>query len=209
MPLPHLIVRPSVPSELDAVLPVCVEAFADEAVSAWVEPDPERRQQRTRELFESSLRAAVDAGQLIVAFLVGGGPVAASLWADLPGAPPEPGPPENDRPVSDLAGRLAVVRSATGARHPDVPHVYLSAMAALPHRRGLGAGSALLRHGLEHARDVGLPVYLEASTPRNRKLYARHGFQDHGEPIPLPDGGPVLQPMWREAHEPTSAQACA
>jgi GNAT superfamily N-acetyltransferase len=77
--------------------------------------------------------------------------------------------------------------------------VYLSAMAALPRRRGLGAGTALLRHGLERAQGLGLPVYLEASTPQNRKLYARHGFQDHGEPVPLPDGGPVLQPMWRGA----------
>ncbi|MFD6142325.1 GNAT family N-acetyltransferase [Promicromonospora sp. NPDC060271] len=203
MPIPHLTVRPSVPSEFDVVLPVCVEAFADEAVSAWVEPDPERRRQRTRELFESSLRAAVDAGQLLVAFLAGGGPVAASVWAELPGTPPEPELPDTDRFVGDLARRLAVVRTATGARHPDVPHVYLSAMAALPRWRGLGAGSALLRHGLGHARDVGLPVYLEASTPRNRRLYARHGFRDHGEPIALPDGGPVLQPMWREVREPT------
>jgi GNAT superfamily N-acetyltransferase len=194
MSMPHLIVRPSVPSEFTSVLRVCVEAFADEAVSAWVEPDPTRRHEHTRELFESSLRAAVDAGQLLVAFLPGGDPVAASVWADLDGAPPEPELPDGDR----AAGRrLADVLSATSARHPDVPHVYLSAMAALPRRRGLGAGTALLRDGLERAQGLGLPVYLEASTPQNRRLYARHGFQDHGEPIPLPDGGPVLQPMWR------------
>lgn len=208
MPTPHLIVRPSAPSEFDTVLPVCVEAFADEAVSAWVEPDPVRRQERTQELFGSSLRAAVDAGELLVAFLAGGGPIGASVWTDLRGAPPEPGLPDGVRPASRrlphrlpdrLVSRLAAVRSATGARHPDLPHVYLSAMAVLPHRRGLGAGSALLRHGVEHARVLGLPVYLEASTPRNQRLYARHGFRDHGEPIPLPDGGPVLQPMWREA----------
>lgn len=195
MPVPHLIVRPSMPSEFDAVLPVCVEAFADEAVSAWVEPEPGLRQERTRELFTSSLRAAVDAGQLLVAFLPGGEAIAASIWADLPGAPPEPELPDDDRTVSR---RLADVLSATSARHPDVPHVYLSAMAALPRRRGLGAGAALLRHGLGRAQDLGLPVYLEASTPRNRRLYARHGFQDHGAPIALPDGGPVLQPMWHD-----------
>ncbi|MEV2242744.1 hypothetical protein [Micromonospora sp. NPDC049891] len=42
-------------------------------------------------------------------------------------------------------------------------------------------------------------VYLEASTPLNRKLYARHGFADHGAPIQLPEGGPALQPMWHSA----------
>ena len=193
--MPRLTVRPSVPSEFGTVLPVCVEAFADEAVSAWVEPDAERRQEHTRELFEPSLRAAVEAGQLVAAFL-GADPVAASVWVDLPGAPPDPDLPEDDR---QAARRLAAVLSATGAHHPDVPHVYLSAMAALPRRRGLGAGTAILRYGLEHARGLSLPVYLEASTPRNRKLYARHGFEDHGAPIRLPEGGPTLQPMWHGA----------
>src|SRR3546814_2511119 len=58
-----------------------------------------------------------------------------------------------------------------------------SDLAALPRRRGLGAGSAMLRHGLDQARELGLPVYLEASTPQNQRLYSRHGFQEHGAPI--------------------------
>lgn len=197
-------VRPSVPSEFSTVLPVCVEAFADEAVSVWVEPERANRQERTRELFESSLRAAADAGQLVVAFLRTGEPVAASVWAELDAAPPDPELPDDDRPVTR---RLAAVLSATGVRHPDVLHVYLSAMATLPRRRGLGAGSAILRYGLDQARELALPVYLEASTPRNHKLYARHGFQDHGEPIHLPENGPVLQPMWHPADVPTAEAA--
>ncbi|GAB2476487.1 hypothetical protein GCM10027063_16870 [Promicromonospora xylanilytica] len=192
------------PSEFGAVLPVCVEAFADEEVSAWVEPEPELRQDHTRELFESSLRAAVDAGQLVVAFLSTGEPVAASVWAELDGAPPDPELPDDDRLITR---RLAAVLSATGPRHPDVPHVYLSAMATLPRRRRLGAGSAILRYGLHRARELDLPVYLEASAPRNRKLYARHGFHDHGAPICLPEGGPVLQPMWHPVQAPTAEGA--
>lgn len=191
------------------MLPVCVEAFADEAVSAWVEPEPELRQDRARELSATSLRAAVDAGQLLVAFLPGGDPVAASVWTELDGTPPAAEPPapfEHDRPPTR---RLAAVLAATSARHPDVPHVYLSAMAALPRRRRLGAGSAMLRHGLDHARGLGLPVYLEASTPTNRRLYARHGFHDLGEPIHLPEGGPILQPMWHADDGPTAAGARA
>nr|MDT0657722.1 GNAT family N-acetyltransferase [Micromonospora sp. DSM 115978] len=90
--------------------------------------------------------------------------------------------------------------SATAARHPHVPHVYLSSMGTLPARRGLGPGSAMLRHGLDRARGLGLPVYLEASTSRNHALYARHGFVDLGPPLPLPEGGPVLRPMWYDAN---------
>lgn len=39
---------------------------------------------------------------------------------------------------------------------------------------------------------AGLPAYLEASSPRNISLYARHG-----SPIRWPDG-PELFPLWRE-----------
>jgi GNAT superfamily N-acetyltransferase len=214
-PTARLIVRPVVPSEFSSVLPVCIEAFADEAVSAWVEPEPGLRLSRTRELFATSLRAAVDAEQLVAAFLPGGDPIAASVWIDLDDARPAAGTPgagapgtethaqpEEDRPATR---RLAAVLSATNARHPDVPHVYLSAMAALPRRRGLGAGTAMLRYGLDRARGLGLPVYLEASTPRNRRLYARHGFRDLGDPVHLPDGGPTLQPMWHGGDDPTAA----
>lgn len=205
-PTPSLAVRTATPAEFDHLLPVCVEAFADEAVSAWVEPVPALRLERTRTLFQDSLRAAVDAGELLVAFLPDGEPVAASLWTDLESGLPEPpaGPTPTHRADQRIAvdqrlavgQRLAVVLAATGERHPREPHVYLSAMAALPGRRGLGAGSAMLRHGLGRARRLGLPVYLEASTPRNRRLYARHGFRDLGDPIRLPEDGPALQPMW-------------
>jgi GNAT superfamily N-acetyltransferase len=214
-----LIVRPVVPSEFSSVLPVCIEAFADEAVSAWVEPEPKLRRGRTRELFATSLRAAVDAEQLLAAFLPGGDPIAASVWIDLDDAAPTGAPPTSDVPGTQMhaqpeedrpaARRLAAVLSATSARHPDVPHIYLSAMAALPRRRGLGAGTAMLHYGLDRARRLGLPVYLEASTPRNRKLYARHGFHDLGDPIHLPDDGPALQPMWHGGEGPTAGGALA
>lgn len=68
-------------------------------------------------------------------------------------------------------------------------------------RERLAGGADELANWLGGVLETGeivaaVPVYLEASTPRNRALYERHGFRDHGEPIPLPDG-PRLQPMWR------------
>ena len=42
-----------------------------------------------------------------------------------------------------------------------------------------------------------IPAYLEASTPRNRALYLRHGFVVLDE-MRLPGGGPPLWRMWRE-----------
>ena len=42
-----------------------------------------------------------------------------------------------------------------------------------------------------------MPAYHEATTPRNRALYERHGYVTLGE-FTLPDGGPPLWRMWRE-----------
>ena len=42
----------------------------------------------------------------------------------------------------------------------------------------------------------GMPAYLEASSPRSRDLYAKHGYLA-GEPFRVPDGTPFW-PMWRE-----------
>jgi hypothetical protein len=42
-----------------------------------------------------------------------------------------------------------------------------------------------------------VPAYLEASTPRNRALYERHGFTVTEEFV-LGKGSPPLWRMWRE-----------
>lgn len=87
----------------------------------------------------------------------------------------------------------------TGRWRPtDEPHVYLQQMAVVPSSRGLGHGAAMVDHGTAVADARGLPTYLEASTPRNRELYRRHGFVDAAEPIQLPQDGPRLQPMRRD-----------
>lgn len=41
-----------------------------------------------------------------------------------------------------------------------------------------------------------MTAYLEATSPLNRRLYERHGFEVTGE-IQLPNG-PAMWPMWRE-----------
>jgi hypothetical protein len=53
-----------------------------------------------------------------------------------------------------------------------------------------------LRRGLERCDRDGLPTYLEASHPRNRTRYERHGFETIGE-IQFgvcPPGWPMLRP---------------
>lgn len=197
-------------ADLDRTVDLALDAFADEAVITWLIPEPTTRREYMEQTFRASVADAVRARLVIVAQTPDGRLTAASFWqprhrhddADPPQAKNEqagPAPEANDDDGGPTGARLAALLAATGARQPDVAHLHLSAMATLPDQRGLGAGSAMVTAGLQHAAERGLPVYLEASTPGSLRLYARHGFVALGEPIVLTDGGPTLQPMWRDA----------
>jgi ribosomal protein S18 acetylase RimI-like enzyme len=99
-----------------------------------------------------------------------------------------------------LDGRIAIrlLRAVTSleAGHPDEPHYYLPMIGVDPDWQGRGLGSALLAPMLERCDREGVPAYLEASTPRNRELYKRHGFVVTEE-FKLAKVGPPLWRMWR------------
>jgi GNAT superfamily N-acetyltransferase len=80
-------------------------------------------------------------------------------------------------------------------RHPE--HWYLPAVGVRPEWQGRGYGAALMRPVLERCDRDRVPAYLEASSPRNRALYERHGFEVMDECRYAKDG-PPLWPMWRE-----------
>jgi len=83
-------------------------------------------------------------------------------------------------------------------RHPSRPrHFYLAFVGVEPASQGQGLGSRLLFPVLSEADAAGAAAYLEASTPRSRALYERHGFKVVQE-MRLPLGGPALWRMWRE-----------
>jgi ribosomal protein S18 acetylase RimI-like enzyme len=124
---------------------------------------------------------------------------AAALWL-APGAEP---------PAEEVAQLLGASldpsrQDAVGAffeqlaeHHLDEPHWYLPFIGVDPRAQGRGIGSGLLRVGLTRSDEDGLPVYLEASSPRNRALYERHGFETVAE-IRAADS-PPLWPMVRPA----------
>jgi hypothetical protein len=57
---------------------------------------------------------------------------------------------------------------------------------------------ALLETNLARIDTVGKPAYLESTNPANLDRYRSVGFMDHGE-ITLPEGGPTVTTMWRDA----------
>jgi GNAT superfamily N-acetyltransferase len=92
--------------------------------------------------------------------------------------------------------RTLAALSRLEKNHPDEPHYYLPFMGVEPAGQGRGMGSALLRPILERCDSEQIPAYLEASAPRNKSLYERHGFEVTEE-FQVGRGSPPLWRMWR------------
>lgn len=84
---------------------------------------------------------------------------------------------------------------------PSEPHWYLAMIGVRRSCRGEGLGDAMLRKTLRRCDEDGCGAYLEATSPRNIALYARHGFVSF-ESIRLP-GLPPVQPMFRPPRQTT------
>jgi GNAT superfamily N-acetyltransferase len=80
--------------------------------------------------------------------------------------------------------------------HPAEEHYYLVFMGVDPASQGRGIGSAMMFPVLSRCDAEGVPAYLEASSPRNRALYERHGFEV-SEELQIGRGAPPLWRMWR------------
>lgn len=84
-----------------------------------------------------------------------------------------------------------------GEFHPTESHWYLPLIGVDVTKQGRGHGSTLLLHALERCDRDGLPAYLEASSPLNKRLYERHGFEELG--VIQTSSSPPMWPMQRKA----------
>jgi GNAT superfamily N-acetyltransferase len=101
------------------------------------------------------------------------------------------------RHVPRVLRSLAALEAAHPAEPAHTPHFYLPFLGVDPDWQGRGLGGALLRPVLERCDRDRVPAFLEASTPRNRALYERHGFAVT-EQFTLGRGAPQQWRMWRE-----------
>jgi GNAT superfamily N-acetyltransferase len=177
-----------------AVADVLTEAFLDDPLARWLFPEAGERARLQPHFYRLQLAHPAAEAYLI------GDHEGVSLWHNLTAgqaAHDEAPEPSASGPVfGENAVRLRALGAALAPRRPDIPHLYLSCMGVIGGRQGGGLGSAMLRHRLERADADGLGAYLEASSPRSRALYLRHGFEDLGEPVRVADS-PPLWPMWR------------
>lgn len=180
----------------DRAVATLVTAFCADPVMRWVLPNASRYLAHFPEIVRLFAGPAFEAGSVDCAPDDGG----AALWVP-PGAAPV-----DDDAAGELLGRsvdagrqqdVLAFLSQMAEHHPVERHWYLQFMGVDTNRQGQGLGSALLERGLARGDRDALPAYLEASSPRNRALYERHGFTVTGE-IQAGDS-PPMWPMWRPA----------
>jgi len=169
----------------EAAVRLLVAAFADDPVARWLLPGSAGSADR---VFRPVVEQSAALGELAA------DGAAVAVWLPRAADPPEF---DVDLIPRELT-RLRTFMALTEQRHPaGRAHLHLVFLGVAPDARGRGLGSALLRARLAEADAAAVPAYLEASSPRSRPLYERHGFRVTGDLILLPDG-PPLWPMWRD-----------
>ncbi|MGD9614530.1 MAG: GNAT family N-acetyltransferase [Alphaproteobacteria bacterium] len=192
---PHSAVIMPAPADAAArILTTLTLAFVDDPAVRWMLPDPEQHLRYFPQFAQALAGSALPAGTAWIA----GDCEGAALWL-APDAHP------------DEQALLALVEEGVAPRqqadafavfeemarhHPAEPHWYLPLIGVDPSRQGRGLGSALLRRVLEACDAARSIAYLEATGPRNRLLYERHGFVAIGQ---IKVGNcPPITPMLRQ-----------
>lgn len=199
-----VVIRRARRRDVNAVAAALGAAFVGDPWIAWI-VDADRHQQRISALQAKILGAVgMDHGEVWMAtrgravigaalWLLADRPVPAAAWRDV--AATEAG----------LMGRrhahAAAAAAATRHLRPQTPHHLLASLGVIPGERGRGTGAALLAPVLERADRDGVECYLETSTERNLRFYARLGFEQQGHVV-VPDGGPPVWAMVRRPQRP-------
>jgi GNAT superfamily N-acetyltransferase len=186
------------PGDASPLSQVIAAAFFHLPPAQWLIPDPPARRRVFPGYFRILVEHALAHGQLYTT----PSRTAAALWVPVgEDGPAQPNgyPAKLAAATGPWAGRFQVFDAELDRHHPTgTAHHHLAILAVHPQHQSQGTGTALLR--AHHATLDGqrMPAYLEASSPRNRALYQRHGYTLRpGAPFHIPGGGPAMWPMWR------------
>ena len=197
-------VRKAQAAEIPSMAGVLARAFHDDPVFTWVLRGDGGRLKLLERAFALFLRRVwIDEEETFTTASVAGvavweppGQWKYSAWEQLRLLPAMAGVFRRHLPRTLRA--LMALESDHPAEPRAEPHYYLPFIGVDPRWQGRGLGAAVLRPILERCDREGVPAFLEASTPRNRAMYERHGFTVMDE-FALGKGAPPQWRMWREA----------
>jgi ribosomal protein S18 acetylase RimI-like enzyme len=168
-------------------------AFAADPVMRWLWPDPHRYATSWPRFAEAFGGGAF--GQGTAHGLDDGRAVA--LWLP-PGAAPDDaslGAVILETVDGEMLGEVGEVSEQMAEYHPSSEYWYLTIAGVDPSAQGRGLGSALMAHAVAICDREQHAAYLEASTPRSRRLYERFGFEVVG--LIQAGSSPPMWPMVR------------
>lgn len=179
----------------DPVASLIAEAFYDIAPARWIVPDDGVR----RRLLAAQFEILVDHARKNGLVHLDDDADAVAVWVDNTAEPAEIDDYDARlaAAVGDWLPRFQAFDAELMAHHPHEPHYHLALLAVRPGKQSQGRGGRLMSRHHEWLDQRGIPAYLEASSPRSRDLYRRHGYEPLGDPYHLPDDGPPMFPMWR------------
>lgn len=186
-------VRKAADADVGRLADTLAAAFFTDPVMSWCYPDADQRSAILPAAFRLILEAARPHGGVETV----ADEIAGAIWI------PPAAEIDEEQLAVDLgrvsgpyAERVFTLLELLDAHHPQhEPHQYLFVLGTRPGWQSRGIGSALLRSVLADCDSDGVPAYLEATSERNRQLYARHRF-DVTDVVTLPDGPPLWY-MWR------------
>jgi GNAT superfamily N-acetyltransferase len=192
-----LTARVCTPSDTDTVVDILVDAFFDDPTWSWVFPDPLRRRDQQRVIWQALVEGAIR----YPAVWLNAGETATAVWI-----PPDATEMSEEQEaalaaaITDMMGddapRVLGATEAFELAHPHhESHYVLTLLGTYVAHRGRGYGLDLLAQTLTVVDDADMPAYLEASHPANVALYQRYGFELFGS-FTIPSG-PEVATMWR------------
>jgi len=198
------VVRRATADDVEAMAAQLARTFFDDPVTSHIFRNPARREAGLRAYFRTQMRAdylpfggcyTTDGYAGSAIWAPAGKPLLTGLAGILTMLPVLPY-------VASNFGTTLRLLNLVETKHPHEPHWYLASLGTAVELQGKGVGSALLRPVLDHCDAEGIPCYLESSKERNVPFYRRHGFEVVEE-LALPDDGPPVWTMWREARPPS------
>jgi GNAT superfamily N-acetyltransferase len=192
-------VSPAVRAEGARIVDVLVDAFRADPMLRWMFPDDAQYEAAAPEWFALSVAFAQPLGHC---YLAADG-AAAVVWM----------PPDAPRGrAEDVLEAVGILERHTGARSSEImrglallgaqrpaqpPSFMLRFVGVRPGLQGRGAGAAALAPVLARCDAERVHAALDATSERVVPFYERLGFVVLAE-VALPNGGPVVRPMWRE-----------